>query len=95
MRELSTIELCKMSSANTSLPLRFGQPMSVLDIFLPGLTHTIAIAEQLLAGELSYYAYFLCLIAVFMYLSKYICKLALYLEPYMSQYARPVTMSLF
>lgn len=72
------------SPTNTSLPVRsvLPQPISALDVFLPGLAHAIANAEQLLAGELSHYAYFLCLIAVFMYLSKYICKLASWLETF-------------
>jgi hypothetical protein len=71
---------------NASIPLRPAQTLSVLDVFLPGLTHTLAIADQLLAGELSYYAYFLCLIGIFMYLGKYIRKLASWLEPYFSQF---------
>jgi hypothetical protein len=80
------------SPANATLPMGSAQPLSVLDIFLPGLTHALAIVDQLLAGELSYYAYFMCLIGVFMYLGKYIRKLASWLEPYFSQFPRPCSL---
>lgn len=75
------------SLANTTRPVRSisPQPMSVLDVFVPGLTHALGIGEQLLVGELSYYAYFLCIIGFSMYLSKSIGKLSSWLEPHLSQ----------
>ena len=73
-----------LSPANATLPLSSIQPLSVLNVFLPGLTHVLAIVDQLLARELSYYAYLLCLIGVLMYLGMYICKLVLWLELYFS-----------
>jgi mitochondrial chaperone BCS1 len=64
--------------SNLTPPLIFGslpQQMSVLDLFLPGLTNITSAANQALSGNLNGYAQLMCLFALAAFLKPYVFEL--------------------
>ncbi|KAH6869237.1 P-loop containing nucleoside triphosphate hydrolase protein [Thelonectria olida] len=72
-----------MPPSNTSPPVvqeTSFQPMSILDVFFPGLSYASNAVQQLLAGDLTSYAHLMCLLGLLAFLGNYTHKLKAFFE---------------